>query len=109
MFLGKPHLRPYFYLGQSPDRLEDSLEAQLRQSEIAAVCELITGLLEHAVVQRPNIPKHSWEDCWLQFLKEMYKQSPALNQFYWENRHFYAVVFRTEVEAVLGRHEPPAA
>lgn len=109
LFVARPYLRPYFYDAQSLAAFDHTVEAQLRRSEVKAVCELITGLLEHAAIQRPNIPPQSWEDCWLPFLKEMYRKSPALEEFYWNHRHFYAADFRHEVETVLGREEPALA
>lgn len=101
LFLAKPSLRPYFY---DKYRLKEGDDHGLR-SEVATVCELIMGLLEHAVVQRANIPKHAWEHCWLPYLKDVYDNSAELELFYRSHRHFYSKDFCERVDVHLGSSE----
>jgi hypothetical protein len=73
-----------------------------RRSQVNTVCEMMTGLLEHAVLQRPNIPKGSWCDCWQPYLKEMYKnRNSELALFFRKNRHFYSKDFQNVVAPLL--------
>ena len=95
LFFEKPHLRPYFY---ECKRLTDDANAagneKLRR-EIDVMCETIAGLLEHAAVQKKNLPGDSWENCWKAFTVERFRQSPALRQFLAKNGGWYAEAFRT--------------
>jgi hypothetical protein len=61
--LAKPSLRQYLYDGQ---RLPSTASNDER-AEIGTICELMTGLLEHAVVQRKNVPRDAWSNCWEPF------------------------------------------
>jgi hypothetical protein len=102
LFADKPFLRPYFYDSQ---RFKEGTDKQDQRSEITAVCELITGLLEHAAVQRENVPPQTWERCWLPYLKDMYDNSAELELFYRSHRHFYTEEFCKNVDAHLASRE----
>jgi hypothetical protein len=97
--LRRPHLRGYLYDGVAlkADPADDK-----RRSQVNTVCEMMTGLLEHAVLQRPNIPRDSWSNCWEPYLKEMYKNSDSeLAGFFRKNRHFYSTDFQKVVAPLL--------
>jgi hypothetical protein len=83
LFLRKPHLRPYFY---------DS-------TEIDMMCELITTLLEHAALQRHNLPGESWADCWRAYTYARFDSSSVLRQWWRANEEVYAASFRTIVNS----------
>jgi hypothetical protein len=96
--LRRPHLRGYLYDGvvMATVPAGDKL-----RSQVDTVCEMMTGLLEHAVLQQPNIPPDSWSNCWQPFLIEMYKKSSELAGFYSKNRHFYSTDFQKVVDPLL--------
>jgi hypothetical protein len=94
----KPFLRPFFYDNL---RFKEGPSQPAQRSEIDAVCELITGLLEHASVQRKNIPSQTWERCWLPFLEHMYDHSAELELFFVSNKHFYTAEFCEQVSEYL--------
>ena len=66
------------------------------------MCELMTGLLEHATLQQMNIPTSIWEECWEKYTNDRFNESPAM-RLYWErNRHLYAKDFRKVVDKGKG-------
>jgi hypothetical protein len=87
----------YASVAIKPDELGNE---QIRQ-EVETMCELVTGLLEHAALQKVNLPSTYWEQCWKQFTKERYRLSPALRAFWQQNRHWYAKEFRDIVDSEL--------
>jgi hypothetical protein len=97
--LRRPHLRGYLYDGivLKADPADDK-----RRSQVDTVCEMMTGLLEHAALRRQNIPRDSWSNCWQPFLKEMYKNRDSeLAGFFRKNRHFYSTDFQEVVDPLL--------
>ena len=88
LLLQNSHLRPYFY-----DRkiLEESdlNQPNLRQ-DVDMMCEVVLGLLEHAVLQKTNLPDDSWQNCWMVYVYERYQKSPELAKFFSANRKWYA-------------------
>lgn len=106
--LAKPHLRPYLYDGVLLNGAANNAE---RRSEVDSICELMTGLLEHAVIQQENFPKDTWSNCWEPFLREMYKRKNSeLATFYRTNRHFYSQHFQNIVDSLVRQesNDPPA-
>jgi hypothetical protein len=85
IFLERPHLRPYFYENKT---LDDFADPELR-SQVRTMCELIAGVLEHAVVQEQNVPKGSWKDCWESYVRERLKTSVVLREYLKENMDIY--------------------
>ena len=61
------------------------------------MCELLAGLLEHAALQRKNLPGEFWEECWRNYTYERFDSSPALREFWRDNPKLYALTFRTVV------------
>ena len=98
--LAKPYLRPYVYDGR---RIDETLRVdESRRAEVTIICELMTGLLEQAVVQRNNVPDDAWNNCWKRFLEEMYKDRDGeMARFYRANSHFYTAEFSGIVRALL--------
>ena len=97
--LRRPHLRGYLYDGVVMKAVP--VDAK-RRSQVDTVCEMMTGLLEHAVLQQPNIPAESWSSCWQPFLREMYKeQESELAGFYRKNRHFYSTEYQKVVDPLV--------
>ena len=97
LFLRKPHLRPYFY-----DSTEINVTAansgRIKQ-EVDMMCELITTLLEHAALQRHNLPGESWADCWRAYTYARFDSSSVLRQWWRANEEVYAASFRTIVNS----------
>jgi hypothetical protein len=84
-FLKKPELRPYFYENKSFD---ESTSAGLRV-EVECMCELIAGILEHAMVQEKNVPSSAWSECWETFVIERIKKSSVLREYLKRNASWY--------------------
>jgi hypothetical protein len=96
--LKEPELRPHLYDGVP---IPSNGSAQLHR-KVATLCELMTGLLEHAVAQKKNLPRNSWDDCWAEFLKEMYPNLQApMTSYYKKYWRFYTKDFRDIVETQL--------
>ena len=94
-----PELRAYFY-GKSENSVLKEPD-NVTRLQLDAVCELVTGLLEHATIQRDNLPPTSWKLCWSPYIKHMYESSAQLCEFFRKNRHIYTKAFRDEVERYL--------
>jgi hypothetical protein len=97
LFLRNPHLRPYFYEsaeidGTAPD------SGRIRQ-EVAMMCELTTTLLEHAALQKHNLPGESWEDCWKAYTYARFDSSSVLREWWRANEKVYAASFRMIVNS----------
>ena len=97
LFLRKPHLRPYFYDSAEIDVTAPN-GARIKQ-EVAMMCELITTLLEHAALQRPNLPGESWEECWKAYTYARFDSSSVLREWWRCNQQVYADSFRKVVNA----------
>jgi hypothetical protein len=91
LFLERPELRPYFYNDDAVDERARDGKTTLAQVEIVA--ELMTGLLEHAALQRKSMPKKIYEQCWQEYTRERFEKSPALRAFWEENKGWYAEKF----------------
>jgi len=100
LFLGRPHLRPYFY--DSAAVGADVPGSDPIRQEIETMCELMTGLLEHAALQQMNLPGDIWEECWKEYTNARFNQSPAMRSYWEVNQHLYAKSFRDVVEARAG-------
>jgi hypothetical protein len=88
LLLQKPELRPYFYEGKTLDAKLPA-DAELRQ-QVEMMSEVFLGLLEHAVLQRKNLPGDSWNNCWKAYVRERYTTSPELARFFRANQKWYA-------------------
>ena len=99
MFLSHPELRPYFYATPGADRPKAKEEAD--QQKIAAMCELITSLMEHASLQRENLPGDSWKQCWRPYAKARLRESKKLREWWEVEKNMYAKSFKKVVECIL--------
>jgi hypothetical protein len=98
--LKRPDLRPYLYDGKRLNGAHDADSA--RRAEVATICELMTGVLEQAAVQRPNLPKDAWTSCWHAFVREMYRDPASeFADYYRQHRHFYATAFHDIVDPLV--------
>jgi hypothetical protein len=88
LFLDKPYLHPYFYEGKVLNK-SDCNQTNLRQ-ELDMMCEVVLGLLEHAVLQKENLPDESWRTCWVTYVRDRYDKSIELAKFFRTNRKLYA-------------------
>jgi hypothetical protein len=100
LLLERPQLRPYFYhpaagAPEMPGGGED-------RQKVEAMCELMTGLLEHATLQKMNIPGNIWEECWKKYTEDRFNESPAMRAYWQRNRHLYAGDFRKVVDERKG-------
>ncbi len=91
-----PHLRPYLYNCKILN-LEAAGYADLRE-ELDMMCEIILGLLEHATVQKENLPEDSWHACWEAYTNERLEKSVELRRFFRENYRWYAKSFQCVVK-----------
>jgi hypothetical protein len=96
IFVEHPELRPYFYSNKSDDGSNPALTAK-----IDATSEAILGLIEHAVVQRENMPTHSWERCWEPYARERVLKSDMLQQFFRNNRLWYTTQMQGAYDGIL--------
>jgi len=95
LFMQNPELRPYFY-GRSevagkavtPDRAQEANDSLT--PKVAFMCEVILGLVEHAVMQKKNLPGDAWRNCWRPYAMERLEQSEALEKFFNPNAHWYS-------------------
>src|SRR6266849_437911 len=93
LFLARPHLRPYFY-DNEPKPISSPADRPSLNDEIEAMNEMILGLIEHAVVQRTNLPGDSWSHCWRPYAIERVQKSQTIRKFYEENKRWYADALR---------------
>jgi hypothetical protein len=103
LFFRKPYLRPYFYESREIDGTTPN-SSEIRQ-EIAMVCELTTTLLEHAALQRHNLPGESWEECWKAYTYARFDSSSVLRAWWHDNETVYALKFREIVNDWLKSRE----
>ena len=85
LFMGKPHLRPYFY-DQVP--LLDSDKPELK-AEVEFMSEAIWGLVEHAFVQKKNVPSYAWKKCWKLYFIERFNKSIVFRNYFEQNSEWY--------------------
>ena len=88
MILAKPHLRALFYDGKDPGK------GNVDEDQKNMVCESILGLLEHAALQKRNLPSASWKQCWETYTLDRFAKSPVLTEFFIKNYRWYAMEFR---------------
>jgi hypothetical protein len=89
-FLEKPHLYQYFRGKRPPSNVKRSPEVE---AEVQTLCELTMTLFEHAYLDRENMPGTSWRDCWVAYIRKVYRQSEDLQHFFEEHRDFYVPDF----------------
>jgi hypothetical protein len=97
-FLQKPYLRPYFY---NDKIFEPDLGNAYLRDEIALMSEAILSLIEHAVLQRANLPKDSWERCWRQYARDRLEKSTETRRFFEANKEWYADALRDMVASLI--------
>jgi hypothetical protein len=100
LFLKKPYLRPYFYENEAKPASCPADRPSLND-EIDGMSEMILGLIEHAVVQHANLPKASWNNCWLPYAKERVKKSKTIREFYQKNKDWYAADLKEKIKDIL--------
>jgi hypothetical protein len=97
LLLARPHLYPYFF---ECKRLEGKeADNTALRNELSMMCELTLGLLEHAVVQRVNLPEDSWENCWRAYTYDRFANSSELRSFFEAKRKWYARSFCEVIDA----------
>jgi hypothetical protein len=112
LFMQYPELRPYFYPPESdagataaPERSENFKEELAPR--IALMCELILGLIEHAALQKKNVPRDIWESYWRPYAIERLKAAKALRKFYESNSHWYSIAMQREMVSLLDDLDKP--
>jgi hypothetical protein len=99
LFLQRPHLRPYFYDAKLFAGDADPEANETLRREIDTMSETIAALLEHAAMQKSNLPGDSWNNCWRAFTVERFRQSPELRTFVATNGGWYAETFCKMLES----------
>ena len=90
MLLDAEEDRSYFYVeGAAASKNIESKPPD----RVDMLSEVILGLLEHAAVQKKNLPSDSWERCWQAYTYERFDRSPALRKFFEKNKNWYAESF----------------
>jgi hypothetical protein len=106
LFIQNPELRPYFY-GRSEDagKIVTRERAQecndnLTAAKVAFMCEAILGLVEHAVLQKKNLPGDAWRNCWRPYAMERLEQSEVLENFFPLNADWYSRRMNKEMNSM---------
>jgi hypothetical protein len=95
LFMQNPELQPYFY-GRSEDAGKTVTRERAQECndnlppKVAFMCEAILGLVEHAVLQKKNLPGDAWKNCWRPYAMERLERSEALENFFDPNAHWYS-------------------
>lgn len=87
LFLAKPYLRPFFYENREM-REPDPAHPHLR-NEIDLASEAILGLIEQAALQDKDLPRDTWQHCWLPYAHERLEKSSEIHKFFDANRTWY--------------------
>jgi hypothetical protein len=106
MVVQNPEIRPYLFDGKA---LDSDMQSD-RRCKVLAACEWLTGILELAVTQRPNLPEHSVEGCWDAFIKAIYSSGgpdSAMQAYFRANREIYTKDFKDTVDRVIGSASKP--
>jgi hypothetical protein len=105
MVVQNPEIRPYLFDGKA---LDSDMQSD-RRCKVLAACEWLTGILELAVTQKPNLPEHSYEGCWEKFMKAIYSGGPdsAMQTYFDANREIYTKDFADAVDRVKGTASKP--
>jgi len=93
---GKPHLYSYFYNAKAYSKLDDNRE-NLRE-EIDIMSEAIFGIIEHACLQKQNLPHDSWNNCWQPYAHERMRKSAEMEKFIDPNQAWYTDSLRKVVK-----------
>ena len=109
LFIAHPELRPYFYEQSeaiTPERAVTPEQAQASdETRVAFMCETILGLVEHAVLQKKNLPGDAWKHCWRPYAIERLEQSKALEKFFQPNAHWYSHRMCKEMQSMQSELE----
>ena len=100
-FLDKPHLYPYFRGNRRLDGSVESSVMPVRSAEVLTLCELTTTLFEHATLEKKRMPSTTWKHCWLPYIREAYKHSGEMVDYFKENRGFYVPEFQALIDSVI--------
>src|SRR5262249_52107878 len=96
LFMEKPHLYSYFYNAKAYSKLDDNRE-NLRE-EIDIMSEAIFGIIEHACLQKQNLPHDSWNNCWQPYAHERMRKSAEMEKFIDPNQAWYTDSLRKVVK-----------
>lgn len=104
LFLQNPHLRPYFYENKTLTDSERASTPRLAQ-EIDFMSEAILGLIEHAVLQKKNLPGDAWKHCWLPYTRERVAKSDAMRKFFQTHKGCYAKALCKEMRRISAKRK----
>jgi cold shock protein len=105
LFMQYPELRPYFY-GRSEVDAKTVTREQVQECsdppppKVAFMCEAIFGLVEHAILQKRNLPGDAWRNCWGPYAMERLEQSEAMERFFESNAHWYSHRMRKAMKSI---------
>jgi hypothetical protein len=94
-FFANHNLRPFFYGNRA---IETADEAELPR--IMIIAEMVSDFMEHVFVQLPNLTR-DLRDAWTDYIRYLYKHSPAIQQHFIRNGEWYS----QELRNLLGHTE----
>lgn len=86
LFIDKPHLKPYFYKNREVEEGCSETERDLIETYAEFTLDTFDALVFLAKENR--IPNEDWIE-WKNAMQDMFKASPAMREFYRNNKHCY--------------------
>lgn len=92
-FVQHPEWRPYFYEGlaiHEPNELiaKLGLNEDLVRAQIPPLAEMMCDFFAQALLELKNLPPAAYAG-WQSYIKEIYKRSPAMRDYYHQNIEWY--------------------
>jgi hypothetical protein len=95
-FLEKPQLTPFFY----SRKVVSQSDGEDVRRRVDIMCERILCVLEHAVLQKDNMPSDGGQNCWREFALIRFERSIELRRFFAMNRRIFSAEFCRFVDAL---------
>lgn len=86
-FIENPDLKPYFYEGQIMEEREG-----LNYTKLLSVAEMLIDYFDNVYHQKDCMPRRTFEG-FSEFMKDMYRSSPVLQEFLSQRKHWYPQKF----------------
>ncbi len=82
-FINNPDYKPFIYSNKNIEHNEKNYD------KIRSIAEMISDMIEHAYVQKNNLPKDVWPR-WVDYFSYLYDSSPILRQHLHESGKWYS-------------------